>query len=390
MIPAVMPNYGRTNVAFERGEGPYLYASDGRRFLDFGAGIAVCVAGHSHPHLVEALTRQASKLWHTSNLYHIPEQTRLAERLTAACFAETVFFCNSGAEAVEACLKTARKFQFASGNPDRTRFIVFEGSFHGRTMALISAGASEAHRTGFGPMLDAFDRVPYGNLEAVRSVVTPQTAAIMVEPVQGEGGIHLADPAFLHGLRETTDAHGLLLIHDEVQCGMGRTGHLFAHEASDARPDMMALAKGLGGGFPIGACLATERAAVGMVPGTHGSTFGGNPLASAAANAVLDILLEDGFLGGVAARGAQLGEMMAGVANTYPGVVETVRGVGFMWGMKCVVPNSEMVGKLFEHGLLSVPAADNIVRLLPPLTATDEHLREAIGIVDACCAEFAA
>ena len=389
MIPSVMPSYGRADIAFERGEGPYLYATDGRRFLDFGAGIAVTVAGHGHPQLVAALTNQAAKLWHTSNLYQIPEQTRLADRLVAASFADTVFFCNSGAEAVEASLKTVRKYQFETGNAERTRFIVFEGSFHGRTLALISAGASEAHRKGFGPLLDAFDRAPYGNLNEVRAAIDGQTAGILVEPVQGEGGIRLADADFLRGLRQACDEFGLLLIYDEVQSGMGRTGHLFAHQASGAAPDVMALAKGLGGGFPIGACLATERAAQGMVPGTHGSTFGGNPLASAVANAVLDIVLEDGFLAGVAKRGAHLGEMLGGVAKTYPGVVEQVRGVGYMWGMKCVIPNADLAGKMFERGLLNVVAAENVVRLLPPLIATDAHLEEAVGIVEACCAELA-
>ena len=389
MIPAVMPSYARVDIAFERGEGPYLYASDGRRFLDFGAGIAVTVAGHCHPHLVEALTRQAQRLWHTSNLYQIPEQTRLAERLTAASFADTVFFCNSGAEAMEASLKTARKFQFESGRPQRYRFVVFEDSFHGRTLALIAAGANDAHRRGFGPMLDSFDRVAYGDLDAVKAAIGPETAGIVVEPVQGEGGIRPADPGFLRGLRGLADEHHLALVYDEVQCGIGRTGHLFAHEAADAPPDIMAVAKGLGGGFPIGACLVDEEAAIGMVPGTHGSTFGGNPLASAAANAVLDIVLEDGFLDGVRRRGAALGEALGGLARRYQGVIEEVRGVGFMWGMKCVGPNAELGGKMFDRGLLNVLAADNMVRLLPPLIAGDDHIAEALETVEACCAEIA-
>ncbi len=389
MIPAVMPSYARVDIAFERGEGPYLYASDGRRFLDFGAGIAVTVAGHCHPHLVEALTRQAQRLWHTSNLYHIPEQTRLAERLTAASFADTVFFCNSGAEAMEASLKTARKFQFESGRPQRYRFVVFEDSFHGRTLALIAAGANDAHRRGFGPMLDSFDRVAYGDLDAVKAAIGPETAGIVVEPVQGEGGIRPADPGFLRGLRGLADEHDLALVYDEVQCGIGRTGHLFAHEAADAPPDIMAVAKGLGGGFPIGACLVDEEAAIGMVAGTHGSTFGGNPLASAAANAVLDIVLEDGFLDGVGRRGAALGEALGGLARRYQGVIEEVRGVGFMWGMKCVGPNAELGGKMFDRGLLNVLAADNMVRLLPPLIAGDDHIAEALETVEACCAEIA-
>ena len=389
MIPAVMPSYARADIAFERGEGPYLFASDGRRFLDFGAGIAVTVAGHCHPHLVDALTRQARSLWHTSNLYQIPGQTRLAERLCAASFADTVFFCNSGAEAMEASLKTARKYQFESGREERYRFVVFEDSFHGRTLALIAAGGNDAHRRGFGPMLDAFDRVAYGDLAAVEAAIGPETAGIVVEPVQGEGGIRPADPGFLRGLRELADAHGLALIYDEVQCGIGRTGHLFAHEAAGAAPDIMAVAKGLGGGFPIGACLVDEEAAVGMVAGTHGSTFGGNPLASAAANAVLDIVLADGFLEGVRRRGAALGEALQALARRYQGVIDEVRGLGFMWGIKCVGPNAELGGKMFDRGLLNVLAADNMVRLLPPLIAGEEHIAEALATVEACCAEIA-
>ena len=389
MIPAVMPSYARLDIAFERGEGPYLYATDGRRFLDFGAGIAVTVAGHCHPHLVDALTRQAQRLWHTSNLYRIPEQTRLAERLTAASFADTVFFCNSGAEAMEASLKTARKYQFESGREERYRFVVFEDSFHGRTLALIAAGGNDAHRRGFGPMLDSFDRAPYGDLDAVKAAIGPETAGIVVEPVQGEGGIRPADAGFLRGLRALADEHALALIYDEVQCGIGRTGRLFAHEDSGATPDIMAVAKGLGGGFPIGACLVDEEAAVGMVPGTHGSTFGGNPLASAAANAVLDIVLADGFLEGVRRRGAALGTALEALARRYRGVIEEVRGIGFMWGIKCVGPNAELGGKLFEKGLLNVLAADNMVRLLPPLIAGDDHIGEALETLEACCAEIA-
>ncbi len=389
MIPAVMPNYARSDIAFERGDGPYLHAADGRRFLDFGAGIAVTVAGHCHPHLVEALTEQAQRLWHTSNLYRIPGQTRLAERLTAASFADTVFFCNSGAEAVEASLKTALKYQFESGREERHRFVVFEGSFHGRTLALIAAGDNDAHRRGFGPLPDSFDRAPWGDLDAVEAAVGPRTAGILVEPVQGEGGIRPADPAFLRGLRALADREGLALIYDEVQCGIGRTGYLFAHQASGAAPDIMAVAKGLGGGFPIGACLVDEEAAVGMVPGTHGSTFGGNPLASAAANAVLDIVLEDGFLDGVRRRGAALGAALEGLAQRYQGVIGEVRGVGFMWGMKCVGANAELGNLMFEKGLLSVLAGDNMVRLLPPLIAGDAHIKEALDILAACCAEIA-
>ena len=389
MIPAVMPSYARADVAFERGEGVWLEAVDGRRFLDFGAGVAVSAAGHAHPRLVEALSAQAAKLWHSSNLYRVPGQTRLAERLVAASFADTVFFCNSGAEAVEACLKTARKYHFEAGRPERTRFVVFDGSFHGRTLAGIAAGASDAHRAGFGPPLDGFDRVAYGDLDGVRAAVGPETAAVLVEPVQGEGGVRPADPEFLRGLRAVCDEAGLLLIYDEVQCGMGRTGHLFAYRAADAPPDVMALAKGLGGGFPIGACLATGRAASGMTAGTHGSTFGGNPLACAAANAVLDVLLEDGFLAGVAERGARLGAGLRRLAEAHPAVIAEARGTGFMWGMRCAVANAALADAAFARGLLTVLAADNVVRLLPPLIASDAHVDEALGIVEACCADLA-
>ncbi len=319
-----------------------------------------------------------------------PRAGSARERLTASSFADTAFFCNSGAEAVEASLKTARRYHFEAGAPAQTRFIVFDGGFHGRTLATISAGASDAHRRGFAPLLDGFDRLPYGDLDAVRAAVTGETAAVLVEPIQGESGIRLADPPFLIGLREVCDEFGLLLIYDEVQCGMGRTGHLFAHHAVDAPPDIMALAKGLGGGFPIGACLATEKAASGMTAGTHGSTFGGNPLASAAANAVLDILLEDGFLAGVRERGARMGRKLDTIAAAAPGVVEEVRGAGFMWGVKCAVPNAALIRCLFENGLLTVPAADNVVRLLPPLIATDAHIDEALAVVDSCCRELAA
>ena len=389
MIPAVMPSYARADVAFERGEGVWLEAVDGRRFLDFGAGVAVSAAGHAHPRLVAALSAQAAKLWHCSNLYGIPGQARLAERLVAASFADTVFFCNSGAEAVEACLKTARKHHFEAGRPERTRFVVFDGSFHGRTLAGIAAGASDAHRAGFGPPLDGFDRAAYGDLDGVRAALGAETAAVLVEPVQGEGGVRPADPEFLRGLRALCDEAGALLVYDEVQCGMGRTGHLFAYQAAGAPPDVMALAKGLGGGFPVGACLATAWAASGMTAGTHGSTFGGNPLACAAANAVLDVLLEDGFLAGVRERGARLGAGLGRLASAYPAVIAEARGTGFMWGARCAVANAALADAAFARGLLTVLAADNVVRLLPPLIASDAHIDEALAIVEACCADLA-
>ncbi len=389
MIPAVMPSYARVDVAFERGEGPYLYATDGRRFLDFGAGIAVSAAGQAHPHLVEALVGQAGKLWHTSNLYRITEQERLAERLVAATFADSVFFCNSGGEAVETSVKMARKYHHDAGRPERTRVITFDGAFHGRTLAMISAGTNAAHKKGFGPMVDGFDHVAFDNLNEARGAITGETAAILVEPVQGEGGIRPASPEFLHGLRAACDEFGLLLIYDEVQCGMGRTGKLFAHEWSGVAPDVMAVAKALGGGFPVGACLATENAAAGIVAGTHGSTFGGNPLAMAVANAVMDIVLEDGFLDRVRATGESIGGRLAALAERYPGVIETVRGLGMMWGIKCVVPNTELATRLIAYVLLVILAADNVVRLLPPLIIDESHLDEAFEIIESCCAELA-
>jgi acetylornithine/N-succinyldiaminopimelate aminotransferase len=384
-----MPSYARVDVVFERGEGPYLYATDGRRFLDFGAGIAVSAVGHAHPRLVEALVTQAGKLWHTSNLYRISEQERLAQRLVDATFADSVYFCNSGAEAVETSVKMARKHHHDAGRPERYRVITFDGSFHGRTLAMISAGANAAHKQGFGPMVDAFDHVGFGNLNEVRDAITGETAAVLVEPVQGEGGIRPADPNFLRGLRETCDEFGLLLIYDEVQCGMGRTGTLFSHEWSGATPDIMAVAKALGGGFPVGACLATENAASGIVAGTHGSTFGGNPLAMAVANAVMDIVLEDGFLDRVGATGESMGGRLASLAERFPSVIETVRGVGLMWGMKCVGPNVELANRLVDRGLLVILAADNVVRLLPPLIIDEGHLDEAFEIIESCCEELA-
>ncbi|MGH7088531.1 MAG: aspartate aminotransferase family protein, partial [Stellaceae bacterium] len=295
MIPAVLPTYARADVSFERGEGAYLYTSDGRRFLDFGSGVAVTALGHSHPHLVEALAEQARKLWHCSNLYPIAGQQRLAERLVAASFADTAFFCNSGAEAIECAIKLARKYHAARGHSERFRIVACAGSFHGRTLATLAAAGNEKYLAGFGPPAPGFDHVAFGNLNEMRAAIGAETAAILVEPVQGEGGLATASVAYLEGLRAIADEFGLLLVFDEVQSGMGRTGRLFAHEWEGVAPDVMAIAKALGGGFPIGACLATERAAIGMVPGTHGSTFGGNPLAVAAGNAVLDVMLEPGF-----------------------------------------------------------------------------------------------
>ena len=384
-----MPSYGRADIAFERGEGVYLFTDDGRKFLDFGAGVAVVSLGHNHPHLVAALTAQAGKVWHTSNLYNIPEQQRLAARLVENSFADTVFFCNSGAEAVEASIKLMRKYHSANGNPKRYRMVSFSGSFHGRTLATISAGGSDAHRAGFGPAVDGFDHVAFGNMNEVRAAITGETAGIMVEPVQGEGGIRPADPRFLQELRSLCDEAGLLLMFDEVQTGMGRTGRLWGYEWSGIAPDVMSSAKGLGGGFPIGACLATAEAAKGITAGTHGSTFGGNPLATAVANAVLDVMLEDGFFDRVVAMGELIGSELNGLAARHPKVIETVRGTGMMWGVKCVVPNAALAAKAFDRSLLTVLAGDNVLRLLPPLIAEESHIREAVAILDESCAELA-
>jgi len=387
-IPAVMPTYARTDVVFDRGEGAWLYATDGRRFLDFGAGIAVTALGHAHPHLVTALKAQAEKLWHTSNLYRIAGQEKLAERLVAASFADTVFFCNSGAEAMECSIKMARRFHQAQGAKEKYRVITARGAFHGRTLATIAAGNQDKHLDGFAPKVDGFDQVPFGNLNELRAAIGPTTAAIVVEPVQGEGGIIPADPQYLQGLRATADEFGLLLIFDEVQCGLGRTGKLFAHEWAGVTPDIVASAKGLGGGFPVGACLATERAAKYMTPGTHGSTFGGNPLAMAAANAVLDVVLAPGFLDGVKATADKLCAKLKPIVAKHPKVFAELRGQGLMLGLKCNVPNGEVVAKLMAHGLLTVVAGENVVRILPPLIITDAEIDAACGMIDKAAAEL--
>lgn len=390
MQPAVMATYDRFDLAFEKGEGSYLYASDGRRYLDFGAGVAVSALGHCHPHLVAALERQGHLLWHCSNLYRIPEQERLAARLTAATFADAAFFCNSGAEAVECGIKLVRRFHDVNGAPDRFRIITCEGSFHGRTLATIAAGASPKYRDGFAPDVDGFDHVAFADLDAVARAITPQTAAILVEPIQGEGGIHAAPEGYLKGLREIADRHGLLLFFDEIQCGMGRSGRLFAHEWEGVTPDLMAVAKGLGGGFPIGGCLATAAVAQAFSFGSHGSTFGGNPLGAAVANAVLDVVGEESFLAQVRSIAASLLQRLNRLVAAFPGVVAEARGRGLMLGLKCVVPNRELIARLHHHGLLTIPAGDNIVRLLPPLIISETEVAEADRILNAACADLAA
>ena len=384
-----MPTYARSDIAFERGEGAYLYAVDGRRYLDFSSGIAVTALGHSHPHLVAALKAQAEKLWHVANLYQIPEQQRLAERLVANSFADTVFFNNAGAEAIECGIKMVRKYQSETGHPERYRMICCEGAFHGRTLATIAAGGQEKHLAGFGPPMDGFDHVPFGNLNALRDAITAETAGILIEPIQGESGIRAADPDYLRGLRAAADEFGLLLFFDEVQCGMGRTGKLFAHQWSDVTPDVLATAKALGGGFPVAACLATENAAQGMGVGSHGSTFGGNPLAMAVANAVLDVMLADGFLDNVVKMGEALARGLETVAAAHPRIAEEVRGSGLLRGIKLAGDSREMVSTLRDNGLLTVAAGDNVIRMLPPLIVEQAQIDEAMAIVDRSFADAA-
>lgn len=385
-----MPTYARTDLVFERGQGAMLYTDDGRSFLDFGAGVAVTALGHAHPHLVAALKAQAEKLWHSSNLYRVAGQEKLAARLVANSFADTAFFCNSGAEAVECAVKIARRYHQAQGAKDKFRVITARGAFHGRTLAMIAAGGQAMHLDGFAPAVEGFDQVAFGSLNEARAAVTPQTAAVIVEPIQGEGGIVPADVGYLRGLRAMADEFGLLLILDEVQCGLGRTGKLFAHEWAGIAPDIMPLAKGLGGGFPVGACLATERAAKFMTAGTHGSTFGGNPLAMAVANAVLDVVLEPRFLAAVCTVAADLWAKLTPLVAKHGKVFEGIRGRGLMIGLKCRPPNGDVITSFMKQGLLSVAAGDNVVRLLPPLIITDVEVEAAVAMIDRAAASLAA
>ncbi len=389
MSNALMSNYGERTLAFERGEGAYLYSTDGRRFLDFASGIAVTALGHCHPHLVAALKAQTETLWHTSNLFRIPGQERLAERLAANSFADRVFFCNSGVEAFEGAVKLARKYQDDRGQPGRWRIITCEGAFHGRSLAAIAASGNEKYLKGFSPVAPGFSNVAFNNLNELRAAVTDETAAIMIEPIQGEGGINPAQLDYLERLREVCDEFGLLLIFDEIQCGIGRTGKLFAHEWCNARPDIMLLAKGLGGGFPVGAILATEAVSASFTPGSHGTTFGGNPLAMAVGNAVLDVLLADGFLDQVVANGKILKDGLAAMAQRHPAVIAEVRGAGLMLGLKLVVPNLDFIARLRGDGMLAVPASDNVVRLLPPLIIGEAEVQEALDKLERCCVGLA-
>jgi acetylornithine/N-succinyldiaminopimelate aminotransferase len=376
---AVMPTYARQNLVFESGQGAWLTSTAGERYLDFGSGVAVNALGHAHPKLVAALTEQSQKLWHCSNLYRVAGQERLAERLCEVTFADKVFFCNSGAEACEGAIKLARRYHFANGEPTRWRIITFKGAFHGRTLATIAAAGNEKYLEGFGEPAPGFDIVPFGDLSAVEAAIGPETAAIMVEPVQGEGGVRVASLSWLKALREICDKHGLLLVLDEVQSGMGRTGKLFAHEWAGITPDVMAVAKGIGGGFPLGAFMATDEAAKGMVAGTHGSTYGGNPLAMAVGNAVLDAILEPGFLDRVQAAGLRMKQELARLKDENPGVIEEVRGSGLLTGIKVKPPMAEVVNAATAEGLLTVGAGENVVRLLPPLNVTEAEIGEAMA-----------
>jgi acetylornithine/N-succinyldiaminopimelate aminotransferase len=385
----LLPTYARADLAFERGEGAWLTATDGTRYLDFAAGVAVNALGHAHPKLVAAVTEQAQRVWHVSNLYRIPEAERLADRLCKASFADTVFFGNSGAEAMECSIKMARKYHAVSGKPERFRFVTFEGAFHGRTLATLAAGGQKKYLEGFGPVAEGFDQVPFGDFNAAKRAVSDATAGIIIEPMMGEGGVRVVPPQFLKALRELCDQRGVLLVFDEVQTGIGRTGELFAYQRMGVTPDIMALAKALGGGFPIGACLATAEASKGMTTGTHGSTFGGNPLATAVGNAVLDVVLAPGFLDQVRKNSLLLKQRLAELKDRYPGVIAEVRGEGLLIGLRAVVPNGDLVSELRVERLLTVAAGDNVVRLLPPLIVGEEEMSQALGMIDRACARIA-
>ncbi len=389
-IPAVMPVYGRCEVEPVRGEGAYLFDAHGRKWLDFASGIAVNSLGHGHPHLVQAIQDQAARLMHTSNLYKVPAQEHLAERLVELTFADTVFFTNSGAEAVECAIKTCFRYHYATGNPQRHRIITFSNAFHGRTLATISATDQEKLRSGFEPLPDWFTVVPFDDLDAARAAIGDDFAGFMVEPIQGEGGIRPASQTFLQGLRDLADTHGGLLIFDEVQCGVARTGKMFAHEHYGIAPDIMAIAKGIGGGFPVGACLATEKAAAGMVAGTHGSTYGGNPLAMAACEAVLDILAEPSFLEHVRQTGDRLRHALEQMIPNHDGIFDSVTGMGLMLGIKCKTDSRAFVNFARSHGILTVAAANNVIRILPPLTIDDSHVRECVDKLSAAATAYEA
>jgi acetylornithine/N-succinyldiaminopimelate aminotransferase len=384
----LLPTYARIDLAFERGEGAWLFTAEGEKYLDFTSGVAVNALGHAHPALVKALDEQARKVWHVSNLYRIPEGEKLAARLCEMSFADTVFFQNSGAEAIECAIKMARKYQSASGRPDRYRIVTFEGAFHGRTLAAIAATGNKKYLEGFGPPVDGFDQVPFGDLEAVKKAIGPHTAAILIEPIMGEGGVRVVPTPFLKSLRQLCDQHKLLLIFDEIQTGLGRTGDNFAYERTGVEPDVMTLAKALGGGFPVGACLATSEAGKGMTAGTHGSTFGGNPLAMAVGNAVLDEMQKPEFLDNVRKNALLLKQRLAEIKDRYASVISEVRGEGLLVGLKMIPAASEMVDELRAEKMITVAAGDNVVRLLPPLIIGEHEVSEAVARIDRACARL--
>ncbi|WP_108484734.1 aspartate aminotransferase family protein [Oceaniglobus ichthyenteri] len=390
MIPSILPTYSRAPLSFVKGEGAWLLESGGDRYLDLGAGIAVNALGHANPDLVAALTEQAQSLWHVSNLYNIPAQQKLADLLVDHTFADTAFFTNSGTEACELAVKMARKYFYDKGQPEKTDIITFSGAFHGRSAAGIAAAGSEKMTKGFGPLLPGFINLPFGDHEALSLAINDKTAAILIEPIQGEGGIRTVPDQCLKGLRDRCNYHGILLIFDEVQCGMGRTGKLFAHEWAGVTPDIMMVAKGIGGGFPLGAVLATENAASGMTAGTHGSTYGGNPLACAVGARVMEIMTDDAFLPEVTRKAGLLRQGLESLVAAHPGVFQEVRGAGLMLGLKCNAPNTDVVTAGYGEHLLTVPAADNVVRLLPPLTLTDEDISEALIRLDRAAAKVQA
>lgn len=387
-MSSILGTYARKDISFKEGKGSYVFAENGDKYLDFVQGIAVNVLGHCHEHLVKAIKEQSEKLWHVSNSFVILEQERLAKRLTDNTFADFCMFQNSGTEATEASIKIARKYFHKIGKPEKNRIITFQGAFHGRTLAALFAANNPKHTEGFGPKVDGFDQVPFADHEAIKKTINKNTAAILLETIQGDGGIKVVPDICLKGLREICDEHNLLLILDEVQCGVGRTGNFFAFEKSGIVPDIVPIAKGIGGGFPLGACLVTKKVSVGMTPGTHGSTFGGNPLAMSVGNAVLDIIFGKDFLENVKQKGKYFNQGLNKMKDKYPKIIAEIRGVGLIKGLKMLVDNNEFIKKLMIHKMLAIKAEENVTRLFPPLIVNNKELDEAIEKIDKVCKEM--